>query len=675
MPGPDFPTGGIVVDPEELPDAYARGQGTFRLQGKYHIEQLPGNLQAIVVTELPYGVSPDQIVSEVVRAARAEKITDVTELPKNLSDRNGLRVQIRCKRGGNVTKLIADLMRHTSLRVTIGINLTVVADGVPRQLDLREIVDRFVSFRFEVVTRRLEHERTELLRELHRLVALLAALDAIDAVIRIVRNAEDDDDAREKLKSELRVELHGSSVPVPIDDEQAQYILDMPIKRLSRLNRFKLQEERETKGRRVDEIGRILDDYDELREIVVGELRTTAEKLGAPRRTLLGGETRVAAGAAGARCHGAPGRRRHRRRAAHRRGAVRHPRRRLRHAAARRPRLARAAQRRRRRRGRDRDLHRHRERAERLHERRPGAAPARRRRADRVARLARRQGGGAVAGIASSRAAAAGARGRARAAGHRAGRDQALRGGVFAGSHMGGSPAIDLPDGDRVVAVVAHGDGDEILLHSAHGRTLRFDAGKVRPVKSAAAGGVAGMNLDRGDRVVAAGVGDRRRAARHARAGPRQGRAARRVPGQGTRHGRRRERQPGRAEEGAGRPGRRRGQPRGRGRGDGADGVRRRWRGSPSRSWSRRRAPRSPVTSSTWSSATRWSRRSASSRRGPSDRPADPVARAARAAGARGRAAVRARRHGGRRPPRRGAARGLAIGALCSPTRSGSATS
>ena len=214
-------------------------------------------------------MSPDQIVSEVVRAARAEKITDVTEMPKNLSDRNGLRVQIRCKRGGNVTKLIADLMRHTSLRVTIGINLTVVADGVPRQLDLREIVDRFVSFRFEVVTRRLEHERNELLRELHRLVALLAALDAIDAVIRIVRNAEDDDDAREKLKSELRVELHGSPVPVPIDDEQAQYILDMPIKRLSRLNRFKLQEERETKGRRVDEIGRILDDYDELREIVV----------------------------------------------------------------------------------------------------------------------------------------------------------------------------------------------------------------------------------------------------------------------------------------------------------------------------------------------------------------------------------------------------------------------
>lgn len=505
MPGPDFPTGGIIVDPEELPEAYARGQGTFRLQGKYHIEQLPGNLQAIVVTELPYGVSPDQIVSEVVRAARAEKITDVTELPKNLSDRNGLRVQIRCKRGGNVTKLIADLMRHTSLRVTIGINLTVVADGVPRQLDLREIVDRFVSFRFEVVTRRLEHERNELLRELHRLVALLAALDAIDAVIRIVRNAEDDDDAREKLKSELRVEFHGSTAPVPIDDEQAQYVLDMPIKRLSRLNRFKLQEERETKGRRVDEIGRILDDYDELRGIVVGELRTTAEKLGAPRRTLLGGETRVAApGAAGVTARRAD-------------VAI---------VAAPRTDVVLFATR--------------------------GGACATRPLDGRVARVPLNVGAGdAVATavftdteselnaytsdgqvlrlrvadvpiesrVSRGTKAVALSRGSelvgllplAPAGGHvllvtERGEIKRSEASIYAGSHMGGSPAIDLPDGDRVVAVVGHGEGDEILLHSAHGRTLRFDASKVRPVKSAGAGGVAGMNLDRGDRVVAAGV-------------------------------------------------------------------------------------------------------------------------------------------------------------------------
>ena len=211
MPGPDFPTGGIVVNPEALAEAYERGQGTFRLQARFHVEQLPGNQQAIVVTELPYGVSPDQVVAEVVKAARAERIQDVTELPKNLSDRSGLRVQIRLKRGGDATRLVADLMRHTSLRVSVGINMTVLVDGVPRLVSLREALDHFVQFRFEVVTRRLVHERDVLLRELHRLVALLAALDAIDEVVRIVRGAEDDDDAREQLKAQLAVKPHGST--------------------------------------------------------------------------------------------------------------------------------------------------------------------------------------------------------------------------------------------------------------------------------------------------------------------------------------------------------------------------------------------------------------------------------------------------------------------------------
>jgi DNA gyrase/topoisomerase IV subunit A len=289
LPGPDFPTGGIVVDPEGLTQAYERGQGTFRLQARFHIEQLAGGVQAVVVTELPYGVSPDQIVAEVVKAARAEKIRDVTEMPRNLTDRSGMRVQIRCKRGGSIDRLIADLMRTTSLRITVGINMTVLVDGAPRQIGLREALDRFVDFRFTVVTKRLEYERAELLRDLHRLVALLAALDAIDAVVKIVRSSEDDDDARAKLIAKLKVVPHGARKPVPIDDEQAQWILDMPIKRLARLNRLKVEEERKAKGRRVDEIGRLLDSHEALRDIVVGELRQAA-KGSAPRRTVLGGE-------------------------------------------------------------------------------------------------------------------------------------------------------------------------------------------------------------------------------------------------------------------------------------------------------------------------------------------------------------------------------------------------
>ena len=127
-------TGGILVDPSALPQAYAKGQGTVRLQARFHTEPLPGGVQAIVVTELPYGVSPDQIVAEVVKAARAEKIRDVTEMPRNLTDRHGTRVQIRCKRGGSLDRLISDLFRTTSLRVTVGINMTVLVEGTPRQI-------------------------------------------------------------------------------------------------------------------------------------------------------------------------------------------------------------------------------------------------------------------------------------------------------------------------------------------------------------------------------------------------------------------------------------------------------------------------------------------------------------------------------------------------------------
>jgi DNA gyrase subunit A len=501
MPGPDFPTGGIVVDPDGLAAAYERGSGTIRLQAKHHIEQLPGNLQAVVVTELPYGVSPDQVVTEVVRAARAEKITDVTEMPKNLTDRNGIRVQVRCKRGGNIAKLVADLMRHTSLRVTIGINITVLVDGVPRQIGLREALDRFVSFRFEVVTRRLEHERRELLADLHRLIALLAALASVEEVIRIVRESEDDADARERLKASLRVVLHGTTVPVPIDDEQAQFILDMPIKRLARLNRLRLEQEREQKGARVDEITRTLDSYEALRDIVVSELERAARDLGSPRRTILAGDA-PAAGATAGRVRDLP--------------VITAPRTDVwlfataAGACAARPldgRLTRV----------------------------PltlGAGDVVRAavRTDTESELNAFSTDGVVYRLRvaevpiesrltrGTRAVALG-RGASLAAlvpvapeggflliVTERGEVKRTEAGVFAASHQGGSPALDVPDGDRVVAVVPHAEDDHVLVHSAHGKTLRIEASRLRPVKSAAAGGVAGMRLDAGDRVVAAGV-------------------------------------------------------------------------------------------------------------------------------------------------------------------------
>ena len=499
MPGPDFPTGGLVVSTAGLAEAYERGQGTFQLQARYHVEQLPGNVQAIVVTELPYGVSPDQIVAETVRAARAEKLSDVTEMPRNLSDRTGMRVQIRCKRGGNVTRLVSDLMRHTSLRITVKLNMTVLIDTAPRQIGLREALDRFVDFRYEVITRRLEHERAELLRDLRRLLALLAALDVIDEVIAIVRGSDDDDEAREKLKARLRVpETFGSNALVPIDDEQAQFILDMQIKRLSRLNRFRLEEEAQAKTARVTEIEVILDSHPALRDLVIGELRDAAKRYGAPRRTVLQAHAEPADETA---AQGGP-------------PIISGPRTEVVLVATRAGACAARA-------------------TTTSLTRLPiqlgaGDAPAAIIRTDTASELNAFTAGGlvhrlrvaevpiesrlsrgtkAIALIRKDRV--AGLAPIAPEAGFlllvtARGEIKRTEASIFAQSHMGGSPAFDVPDDDELRCVVVHGPDDDILLQTARGRALRISTAQLRPVKSAAAGGVAGMRLEPDDSIVAA---------------------------------------------------------------------------------------------------------------------------------------------------------------------------
>jgi DNA gyrase subunit A len=499
MPGPDFPTGGIVVDPEGLLEAYEKGQGTIRLQARFHTEQLSGGVQALVITELPYGVSPDQIVAEVVKAARAEKIRDVTEMPKNLTDRTGTRVQIRCKRGGSLDRLISDLFRTTSLRVTVGINMTVLVEGTPRQIGLREALDRFVDFRFTIVTRRLEFERDELLRELHRLIALLAALDAIDAVIKIVRGSDDDEDAKRKLIAKLTVVPHGSDVAVPIDDEQAQWIIDMPIKRLARLNRLKLEEERTQKGDRVDEIGRILDSHAALKKIVVGELKA-AMALSGPRRTVLGGE------ASGVNIESGSGK------SATSVDVVARPKTEVWLGASRNglfAALSRASM--------------------------PTAFPIDIQPGDRplpilhtdseseilcftadgqIARLrinelplsSRTVRGAKALQLARNQELVALARADAEFVllVTEGGEIKRCTPDSLSGSHGTPTPACGLPDGDRLVAAVAHVEGAEILIATAGGKVLRTAMKPIRPVKSASAGGVLGMKLAPGDRVIGA---------------------------------------------------------------------------------------------------------------------------------------------------------------------------
>jgi DNA gyrase subunit A len=289
MPGPDLPGGGIVVNPENLADIYETGRGTVVVQGR--IEQLPGE-PVLKISELPYQVSAKSIVEQAVEGAKAGKVTEIftAELPKNLTDANGVDVQVKVKRGGSPERLMHELAEHTKLRDTLAFNFTVLVDNVPKTLSLREILQHFIEFRKEVVTRRLQHERDVLERRLHLLLAEKAAADVIDKVVAIIRGARDDQDSKAKLMAQLKYVPHGASRAIPIDEVQAQHILDMALKRINALNQFRIDEEITQKGARVDEIGALLASPDGVTGIIREELKDVRKRFGRPRRTIISAE-------------------------------------------------------------------------------------------------------------------------------------------------------------------------------------------------------------------------------------------------------------------------------------------------------------------------------------------------------------------------------------------------
>jgi DNA gyrase subunit A len=502
MPGPDLPGGGIIVNPQNLRSIYETGRGTVMVQGR--IEQLPGQ-QVLKISELAYQVSAKSIVEQAVEGAKAGKITEIytAELPKNLTDANGIDVQVKCKRGGSVQKLMHELVEHTKLRDTLAFNLTVLVDNVPQTLSLRQILAHFVDFRRQVVTKRLELELELLRRRLHLLLAERAASDVIDRVVAIIRGARDDDDSRAKLMAELRYVPHGASGALPIDEVQAQHILDMALKRINALNRLRIEEELAQKGARVDEILGVLASADGVTSIVRGELREVRKRFGRPRRTIVSEEavTEVAevvtangkartvvlasAPAEDIWAYVASD------------GAVLT--------------TARSAK-------------------------APSSAPLRlgpeaqltavlATRSDQRLLVFTEQGLAVRASLSEHPVSRSGA-GRAVAALGRSDRAVAAFSGddadyyllVSAGGQLKRLPARTLanasgvgmlccrvPDGDHLVAVVPHGEQDELLLAKAGGQVLRLETGaKLRPVPTAAAGMVAGVKLEPGDRVVSA---------------------------------------------------------------------------------------------------------------------------------------------------------------------------
>jgi DNA gyrase subunit A len=278
VPGPDLPTGGLLLGLDEVRKAYETGRGVVRMRGKVEIGPLEGSRrQAITVTELPYGVGPEKIIEKITdEVTRSKRLTGIADV-KDLTDReNGTRLVIECKVGVNPQALLADLYRLTPLEQSFGINNLVLVDGQPRTLGLKALLEVFLSHRYEVVTRRTRYRRRKREERLHLVDGLLKALLNIDKVIRLIRNSENAQEAREGLMRQFK-----------LSEIQANYILDTPLRRLTKYDRIELESEQERLRAEIAELSRILDDESVLRKVVSDELAKVAKDLAVDRRTTL----------------------------------------------------------------------------------------------------------------------------------------------------------------------------------------------------------------------------------------------------------------------------------------------------------------------------------------------------------------------------------------------------
>ncbi len=287
VPGPDLPTGGKIVGLDGIREAYETGRGVFRTRAAARIEKITPRRTGIVVTELPYGVGPEKVIARIKDLVQAKKLAGIADL-KDLTDRQrGLHLVIEVRNGFHPDAVLDELYRLTPMEETFGINNVALVDGQPKVLGLRELLRIYVDHRLEVVRRRTEFRRRKRAERLHLVDGLVIALLNIDEVIQVIRASEDAAQAKERLMSVF-----------DLSEIQAQYILDTPLRRLTRYDRLELERERETLQREIAELTAILESEARLRDVVSAELASVAERFATPRRTVLlegSGATRTAA--------------------------------------------------------------------------------------------------------------------------------------------------------------------------------------------------------------------------------------------------------------------------------------------------------------------------------------------------------------------------------------------
>jgi len=273
MKGPDFPTGGLILGTAGIKEAYRTGRGRVRVRARAHTEQLKGNRTAVVVTELPYQVNRSALIEQIVALVKQKKISEISDL-RNESDRNGMRLVIELKRDAIAKVVLNKLYKHTQMQTTFGVICIALVGGVPRTLDLPELLKAYVAFQREVVIRRTKFELDKAETRAHILEGLLVALDNLDQVIAIIRRAPDVDTARQALIDTFE-----------LTRPQAQAILDLRLQRLTALERDKVKAEHRELLARITELRALLGDESAIYAVVKSELLEIRRRFNDDRRT------------------------------------------------------------------------------------------------------------------------------------------------------------------------------------------------------------------------------------------------------------------------------------------------------------------------------------------------------------------------------------------------------
>jgi len=273
IPGPDFPTGGIIIGNQGIIQAYSTGRGRIVVRGKAHIEEMRGKRYRIVITEIPYLLNKTNLIERIATLARSGRIDDISDL-RDESDRRGMSIIIELKRGAQPKKVLNQLYKWTPLQSTFGVQLLALVNGEPRLLSIKRAIQIFIEHRQQVIVRRTRFDLNKAKARAHILEGLLIALANLDAVIDTIRKSPDADTAKERLIERFN-----------LSDLQAQAILDMQLRRLAALERQKIEDEYKEVTERIAFLTDLLESPKKILALIKTDMEDLAAKYGDQRRT------------------------------------------------------------------------------------------------------------------------------------------------------------------------------------------------------------------------------------------------------------------------------------------------------------------------------------------------------------------------------------------------------